>query len=174
MKSIVCLNFLLIVSGIAALAQPSVRDSIESVVESEYSRDNTRFELEVLNKLVTHYYDTDPKTSLQYANQLAELAESRAAMEYLTYAYNNKGMAHGVLGEDSLAIAAYQRSLHLARAEGLRLQEGMTLRNLAIVHTNRGAYDKALELDEEALGIFEEFGDAKFRYSAHNGLGVTY
>jgi tetratricopeptide (TPR) repeat protein len=106
--------------------------------------------------------------------QLCEKMAVKATPEVEIVCQNGIGIAYDCLADYRRAIAAYKKSLSLAREIGDRHKEGNTLVNMGIAHSNLGEYQQAIELYQQQLEIARAIGDRRGEGLALGNLGGAY
>ena len=106
--------------------------------------------------------------------QLCEQMAVKATPEVEIVCQNGIGIAYDCLADYRRAIAAYKKSLNLAREIGDRHKEGKSLVNMGIAYSNLGEYQQAIELYQQQLEIAREIGDRRGEGLALGNLGGAY
>lgn len=166
-----CLLVLLAGSSIAS-AQESRLDTLIRALKNHPDQDTVR--LNLLNDLSFAYYAVDPQEGIEQSGQAIALARQLNSLPHLATAYRNKGTNHWAIGEDSLAMKAFEAALEILNKTGNRLDQAKTLNNLALNYYNLSDFRKALESHESALSIFTELQHNRGIVNSYSNMGVVY
>ena len=85
-----------------------------------------------------------------------------------------KGQVHLSKGEETKAIARFEKSLSLAMESGFKTGVAHNLNEMAIIHTSRGEYFKARKELSRAIGIYKEVNLEPEVSKSLNNMAVTY
>lgn len=158
--------------SVCSARQNTAIDSLERELANHASDDEDK--LDLLNKLSTAYSVVDPEKGLQYAEQLIELGNRLRHFSGMAEGYSAKARSLSVLGKDSLAIAAYEKSRSIYMEHGEPNGAAVGNYNLGILYNNAGRYREALAIYEEVFEAFKQTGRKDHILGALNSLGVTY
>ena len=126
--------------------------------------------------LVLSHYDEAEKTAnyaLGLADQFAEFlpqladdvrARAERTLGWVSYTRHPEGIE---------SLAHYRRALAFARRAGLRMIENAVLSNMATALTERGDFEQALQIYQEALKGCEALGDLYATAAILHNLGQT-
>lgn len=155
MKWIVTLLFILTL-GFFGSAQsiPRVLDSLSVILKNHVKEDTVQ--LHLLNEIAFAYHAISPVKGLQAAEQAILLAKKLNNQSGLATAYSRKGTNHWALGQDSLAMKAFDLSLTYHKASGNMLDYAKVLNNKGLEHYKMGNYVAAIRDHEEAAEWFEK------------------
>ena len=112
--------------------------------------------------------------AVDLATQAGDEARRAGLAERVAEAYLWAGKALTWDERDDEARARLDTALQLSRQEGRRALAAETLRYLAMLASNRGAYGESLELGKAARAEFAADGDLEAESMALAQLGVTY
>lgn len=148
-----------------------VVDSLVSVLQS--SRDEQQLMDANLN-LSYEYFDTNYQQSLLYANEAYHLAEKLGDSTRMVRAGRLQGQMLRRLNQLQESIDVLEKVLGIARRNALIDERKKILNGLAVVHTLRAEYDKALEYNFESLVIRQQEGDKAQISITLNNIGLVY
>ncbi len=158
-------------------AQSKKADSLKNILRGTL-HDTTR--CDVLNRLSSIVYASNPDTSLELARQALDLSEKIDYLKGVASANNNIGIGHYVKGNYKLAIDFNFKSLELFE-NGLRdgkinsadakLGMGDAYNNIGNIYYRQGDASTALENYTKSLKIWFETGNKKGIASASNNIG---
>jgi tetratricopeptide (TPR) repeat protein len=114
----------------------------------------------------------DYRREVQAAERAREKGVARGASVLVARALGIQGVALGLLGDPSGAMAAYDeaRKLYLAAGDERGLAD--TLSGIAIRLKAQGELDKAKRTDEQVLSIYRRLGNQRGAALTSNGLGT--
>ena len=85
-----------------------------------------------------------------------------------------KGQYLASKGDVDKAIINFNKSIAMARGAGYMAGVAHNLNELAIIHTNRGEYEKARELIAEMIEIYKDLNMAPEVSKSLNNMAATY
>lgn len=171
MTNRISLLIFLAIAGGNCFAQQMATDSLQSLLVRHPSADTIR--LNLLNELAFEYSFTNPEKGLETAGKAIVLAEKLNNSPCLARARSRKGMNLAALGQDSLALLSYRKSLELYQELGRRSDAGRILHNIGLVYFGRSEYSKAIEAHRNARNIFKETGEINREGHSANSIGVN-
>ncbi len=145
-------------------------DSLTSLTTSTV--DSVRFNAYTF--LSWNLKETDGKLALKYANQLLEEATAAKNSKWIVRALSDIGNVHLFKGEVSKALEYAEKALVIARKEGNKKDIAGALVNLASIKSHANQYITTLELQLEALKIYEELKKNYYIVFTCNSIGATY
>lgn len=173
MPHVFFLFIILLTSGFCKAQQiQQTVDSLNALLNKHQSVDTVR--LNLLHELSYWYYSVDPAKGVKKAEEAIQLATHLKHTKGLAIAYSRKGINHWARGEDSLAMAASNRSLLLYKEAGNWLSYAKGLNNRALNHYNLGDYIAAIQDHEEAMSIFLRFKDDNGIQHSYMNMGVVF
>jgi len=162
----------LLFSALNVHAQQKELDSLLHALQLHRDEDTARLALFI--EASYDYSFTDPRKGLATADSAAKLAEKLQERSSLASAYNYKALNYSALGEDSLALAEYNRGIALRKE--LKDSAGLArmYHNAGISYFNLSDYTQALAYQEEALAIFDRLSHDRGIAATNNSIGVIY
>lgn len=93
--------------------------------------------------------------------------------DFLTEAYNNRAMANSYNGNNSESLLWFTKSLEIFRSQNDSLPISNLLGNIAIVYTDMGMYEEALEHEFQSLRIRERLSHPKV-FNNYSEISIIY
>jgi len=157
----------------SCFAQQPNLDSLWGVWEDKSQPDTNR--LDAMKRIAWYgYIYTAPDSSIYFAQQLLELAESIEHRKFVADALNIQGSAYRLLGEFDKAIEYHQRSFDIMEEIDDKSGMAAAVNNIGIVHVMQGDRNKALDYFKQNLAIREKIGDKRGIAGASNNIGNLY
>lgn len=157
--------------ALSGIAQIALTDSLSKQLKPNISDEQRLF---LLMELSVAHLELHTDSALYYAELAVELAESKESDLNLMQALRYKGDAIAATGDDSLAIAVYNRALQI-KAKGDDITRGYIHRQLGVAHYHLANYDdafnelisaleffKADSLSEDRAGVLNNIGNVKY------------
>lgn len=162
-----CLTFW---SGHFVWSQSTI-DSLSLALEQA---DDTESEIELCLLLAKEWMIKNPDSAAPFAERALTLSNATKNSEFRIESLNLKG---NILQRQSMAdeaMAVYEEAT--AEAEAIDYKKGLAklYNNLALIHTERGDYAKALEGFTEATRFEEELGNTEGIAQGLNNIGVVF
>jgi two-component system, sensor histidine kinase and response regulator len=152
MRYIFCL--LLCLVGIPALAQRSKVDSLLQELHLHQQDDSLRVNL--LVELAYRYYQSQPDSTLYFANLGLTLAQQLAYLPGEGRALNRIAVGHSVKGNLSLALQYYQKAQTIAERTGDQGATSSILNNIGYIHRLQKQYEESFKYTLAAYQISEK------------------
>ncbi len=115
-----------------------------------------------------------PEKAIDHLVLALRLLESADRVRERAIALALLGQARALAGRSRAEVLeAYERALHLQRQIGDRLEQAITMHNLACFHNQLGERRNARRAFHAALVTFRELGDTNSEATALNNLGMT-
>jgi signal transduction histidine kinase/Tfp pilus assembly protein PilF len=147
--------------------------SIDSLKNLIHQREGMR-KVQLLNDLSREYWQIAPDTSLKYAQQALEVAETLKHEESISDAYNRIGNAYYFLNNKERALDYYQRSLQIREKLGDPERLNQIYNNLGVYYILSSRQEKALEYYKKALEVSKQAGIEKDIASSIRSLAGYY
>ncbi len=162
---------------VASLAQAQKLDSLKAVLnQSKNDIDRAA----ALNAFAAEYCQTNPKLTLQYADQAMSLARKIKYAQAQGDAYLNKGNAYVVLGNYPEALSNFADAQavfeNASDASDKEIKAGLARAygSIGIVFSEQSNYAKALQYHLKAVRIYESLGDLDRSARIYNNIGIVY
>ena len=152
------------------MAQQKKIDSLNLILKNHTALDSVK--LDILNSLAFHYDAVDAKKGLIVADQAIDLANKLNYKEQLARAYINKANNYISVGEDSLALKLFYKSISIFESKNNLDGNASALYGIARIYQNWSDYDKAITSYYKAYYIFESKGDTISMAKMLNGVGI--
>lgn len=118
--------------------------------------------------------ETDKTLAFKYANQLLDEATAAKNAKWIVRALSDICGIHLFKGEIKKALEYAEKALIIARKEGNKKDLAGALVNLASVQSHNNQFANALELQLEALKIYDELKKNYYIVFTCNSIGATY
>ncbi len=161
--------WLLLLAG--ARAQNKL-DSLYKALREHPGPDTLR--LQLLNAAAFALYNVNPDSGVILSGEAVILSQRLGNKMQLAVSYRNKGLNYYAMGNDSLALQAYDQSLQLERSIGNPKGVGKTLHAIGLVYNSKSDYDKAIDYHSQAMAIFSRLKDENSIANSANSLGTNY
>ncbi len=116
----------------------------------------------------------NPKLGLQYLTEAAAFAEKIQDTALLINAYTYIANNYYYAKEYTRALKIYEKIKEYCASYGSRNTYAGTLGNMGNVYADMGDLEKAMELQLEAVMIFNEIGDRQGLTICYNAIGMDY
>ncbi|MBA3971708.1 MAG: tetratricopeptide repeat protein, partial [Bacteroidetes bacterium] len=111
---------------------------------------------------------------MKYLTQAAETAERLKDTSMLINAYTFIANNYYYKRDYPAALKMYEKIKDFCRTHGSKNTYAGTLGNLGNVYADMGQLEKAMELQQEAVRIFEEIGDKQGLTICYSAIGIDY
>jgi signal transduction histidine kinase len=145
-------------------------DSLKSILQTQGPAD----QYETLIELTKEYADKDNKQSLEYIDQAYNIAFTLGDTVMIVRSGRLKGQILRRMDRLDEAMAIFDELLPIAKRNNLEQHYKLMLNSLAIAHTDRGEYHKALECHFQSLQIREREGDKGEISITLDNIGLVY
>ncbi|MBI3135407.1 MAG: tetratricopeptide repeat protein [Bacteroidetes bacterium] len=151
-------------------------DALKSLQESlqiaEYFKDSTK-QGNCLNNIgmIYKHMDMTDKALEYYDRSLQFTGEDHYSLA--TY-YNNAGICYLDMGNDSMALECYAKSIVHADSCNDNVGKGNTLANIALVYMRDSLYQEALTYLQQAIENYDKVGEQSGLAFAIKNIGVCY
>jgi len=170
MKAIKVILFLLLLSGNLFSQDKRYIDSLTTLTTSNV--DSVRFNAYTF--LAWNLKETDKTLAFKYANALLDEATAAKNTKWIVRALSDLCSIHLFKGEIKKAHEYAEKALDIARKEGNKKDIAGALINLSSVKSHDNQFANALELQLEALKIYEELKKDYYVVFTCNSIGATY
>lgn len=154
--------------------QKQYSQSIESLKESleKVTEDTTR--INILNRLTSSYFYTNPKEGIPYGERALKLATKLNWKKGIALAYNNLGVCQWVLTDYNKAIHYFD--LSLSKYEELNNQTGISeaYNNLGLVYVEIKKHNQAFKYFYKAFEINKKTGNKISMVYNLNNIASAY
>ncbi|MFY9553471.1 MAG: tetratricopeptide repeat protein, partial [Blastocatellia bacterium] len=116
----------------------------------------------------------EPTKAIDYFSRALSLWTSEASFAGQAEALTNLGLTYGDSGSVDRAKQLLQRALEAARAAADVRKEARISLAIALVHTAKAEWQRALDLFQRTISLLRQFGDRVTLPVALNGLGSLY
>jgi CHAT domain-containing protein/Tfp pilus assembly protein PilF len=115
----------------------------------------------VLNQIGFSYSQMgEPKTALKYYEQALEIQQTRQdLLPAQANTLKNIGSVHYQLGKHNEALDYLNKARNIQQAQGLFVDEGLTVQTIGDIYVSQGDYQKALEFHKQARILFQRGGN---------------
>ncbi len=144
-------------------------------LKAELSRSNESNRFDVLWELAYELFDVDNPRALIYAKQAHDYAvnETGDSLE-IVKSGRILGQILRRVGDVDESIQILESVLETSKRKNFERETKLILNSLAIAHTFKAEYDKALEFNFQSLVIREREGDKKQISISLNNIGLVY
>ncbi|MEZ4772924.1 MAG: sensor histidine kinase [Bacteroidia bacterium] len=163
-----CFVFLLSLSITSLQAQP---DSLIAALRT--AKDDTS-QLRLLGDITWSFYGSDREQALKYADEAVVIAERVADRRWLAQAYSDRGAMYMVFGNNEQALTDYQKTLDIRIQLGLLEKAAATRTNIATIRFRRGEIQEAIDLQLQAIRVFEAKNQAIPLCQSYGNLANYY
>jgi len=146
-------------------------DSLLSVMASPLPEKEL---LKVKVDLAWQYLDYNNEEALKYTSDALLLASDLGDSSQLVKAARIKGVVLRRFGRLQESVDIFGRVIAVAKRNGYEDEYKKIINGLAITHTFKAEYDKALEYNLQSLVICEEEGDIALMSVTLNNIGLVY
>ncbi|MFC4267414.1 adenylate/guanylate cyclase domain-containing protein [Polaribacter marinivivus] len=159
----ICVGFFFISLTIFAQQLPSSIDKLEILYESKKFIDTN--ELIILNSLSRD--SNDPQKKLKYSQLLIELATQKDSTHYLFDAFMQKGNAHRLKSDLSLALKSFLKASELAKGNS-ESEEMLALSSITIadVYSVMGNHDNSVNYYKQGIAKLREIKSDSFKLAS--------
>lgn len=165
------ISFICCLFTLNSYGQDHVIDSLEKQLKVLVKNDTNKINLYL--QLASAYSDSNPNKCISYASQAITLAE-KFNQHKIFIAFKQKADGYSQLGQDSLAVLFYNKSIASAKKAENKKWQGMALNNLANLYNEQSHYKKSLDTRLEALHLFEALADQQRISIIMSNIGSTY
>lgn len=116
----------------------------------------------------------NPKLGSEYLAKAAAVAEEIQDTSLLISSYTYIANNHYYNKEYILALKMYEKIKMYCESHGSRNTYAGTLGNMGNVYADMGDLEKAMELQQEAVRIFDEIGDKQGLTICYSAIGIDY
>ncbi|MDX2250521.1 MAG: histidine kinase [Bacteroidia bacterium] len=141
--------FLLSLPLVSLYAQP---DSLVAALRT--AKDDTS-RLRLLGDITWSFYGSDREQALKYADEAVSVAQRVADPRWLAQAYSDRGAMYMVFGDNQQALTEYEQALAIRDRMGLADKAAATRTNIAAIRFRRGEIQEAIDLQLQAIRVFE-------------------
>ncbi len=173
MKLGVAVLIFLSVSVCEGWAQEQVKSGTDSLLHAlTQAKDTAR--VEILHRLVRHYWRNEPDSVIHYAQEMLALSQSLRYSLGMAHAYNAISYVHERRADFPKAMESRLRALELY--ETLKDKNGIAwcYHSLGNINDYQGKYDLAIDYHLKALKIREEIQDQKGVLWSLNRIGDCF
>ncbi|MFD1142857.1 tetratricopeptide repeat protein [Larkinella insperata] len=159
--------------GLCAVAQPSKRDSLETLLRKA-GPDTNRVRL--LNDAAAIYWSSDPERLKRYAEEAMKLSRQLDFNVGIGRSYVSLGIYHWTKGKYREAIESAKTGLpYLEKGKNNRAIAG-THHNIGMNYAALGDFPQAIDYYYKALKVYEKMGDGTQADLAgtYNAIGVIF
>ena len=159
----ICLGFFFISFNVFSQKLPKSVDDLETLYLSKKYEINN--ELKILNKLSRD--SNDPQKKLKYSELLIDIATKKDSTKYLFDAYMQKGNAHRLKSDLSLALKSFLKASELAQGNS-ESEEMLALSNITIadVYSVMGNHDNSVTYYKEGIEKLREIKSDSFKLAS--------
>lgn len=147
-------------------------DSLLKKLEQQQLPDTAK--VNILIKVSSIYYGTNPKKMFDYAQKASSLAEKAAYDVGLAQAYRQLGIAEYTLGNFEGSEKSFANSLRINQKINNKKGIAACLSNLGSVNMVRNNYPLALDYYQKAVRIADELNDQLSKGISYGNMGVIY
>lgn len=148
-------------------------DSLWNIWQNAKMPDTVR--LEAIKKYSwDKYMFTNPDSAIVIAKIQLKYAELKGDKKYMSSAFNSIGVANYFLGNQNLAIEAYDKAYILSKEAGYINGMSTNLCNKALIYSDQSNYQPAIETYFKAIKIFEETNDSLKLGQIYNNMAIIY
>lgn len=150
------------------------QDPIDSLLQELRGSQSVEQQIELNLLLAKEWIIRSPDSSLPYAQRAYNLSERQNNPELKIEALNIQGNILQRQSKAEAALELYQQAI--AEAENLNYKKGLAklYNNVALIHTERGDYPKALSGFTEATRYEEEIDNQEGIAQGLNNIGVVF
>ena len=165
------LRHLLILFIFSTIAKVNAQDSLQNLLTTSLP-DTAR--IDVLSELSTLYRGINLDSSISYAVQASELAQTIGDRERYAYRLKDIGIGYYYKGDFVKVLDYWNQSL--ASFEEIDHLKGISnlLGNIGAVYNSTGDYPKAIDYHLKSLRIAEKNSDDLRRATALQNIGAVY
>ncbi len=168
-KMIVFIGFLML--GHICKAQQKELDSLLLRLKNYAIDDTTK--LNLLLDISFDYATIDPVKGIETADAVITLAGKLNSATFIAKGYSQKGMNYLYLGEESLALKMYEKSLQLFQQLKDTKGTAISLYRLGELYFRRGEYFTAQQYLQKSIPLFEKADKEKLP-NVLNARGAIY
>jgi adenylate cyclase len=148
-------------------------DSLWSIWSDTSQVDTAR--LEALHRIIREgYVYEQPDSALHYARMKYAFAASRGLNKQMASALNDQGLAFMGMGNHSLALDHYKKSLSIRTAIDDKNGISGSLNNIGLIYHELGEYERALHFYHRSMTMFEEIGSQQGMTNSQNNIGLIH
>ncbi|SIS99007.1 Tetratricopeptide repeat-containing protein [Zobellia uliginosa] len=166
------LTVLLMLSLFGVRAQRPKIDSLSLLLKGHLKQDTLR--LNILNELAYTYYSVDPAVGVLRSTEALELGRKLNSQAGIATAYAYRGHNYSALGEDSLALASYDKAMEVRRDMGDLQGLARLIYNKGLVYFNESDYARANDNNRRAYEVFEKAKDSFLMAKMLNSIGINH
>ncbi len=173
MKFGVAVLILLSASVCEGWAQEQVKSRTDSLLHAlTLAKDTAR--VEILHRLVRHYWRNEPDSVIHYAQEMLSLSQSLRYTPGMAHAYNAISYVYERRADFPKAMESRLRALELY--EALKDKNGIAwcYHSLGNINDYQGKYDLAIDYHLKALKLREEIQDQKGVLWSLNRIGDCF
>ncbi|HEA29772.1 MAG TPA: tetratricopeptide repeat protein [Leeuwenhoekiella sp.] len=152
-------------------AQVKKIDSLKNLLRTHDQKDSIF--LDLLNEIAWYQCFNNAHKGLKTADQAIKLAQKLHDNGRLVTAYSRKAINLNTLGQDSLALAYYDRVITIHKKNGDSIRVARTVFNKGIVYFNRSDYLHSTAHYQRALSIFKTEQDTLLMAKVYNSIGIN-
>lgn len=116
----------------------------------------------------------NPKLGSEYLAKAAAVAEEIQDTSLLINSYTYIANNHYYNKEYTLALKMYEKVKDYCKSHGSKNTYAGTLGNMGNVYADMGDLERAMELQQEAVRIFDEIGDKQGLTICYSAIGIDY
>lgn len=148
-------------------------DSLLHVYTNSKLHDTLR--LEALKFLSSNLVGNNPDSAILLSRIQIDMAKRLNREVYVSYGYNTLGTAQKNKGENAEALKSYQNALENSKAINHLPTIGNSYNNIASVYWKFGDFDRALEINFEAVNTYKKLKNTdEFLIRTYNNIGIIY
>ncbi|MDO6810195.1 tetratricopeptide repeat protein [Zobellia galactanivorans] len=166
------LTVLLLLSLFGVHAQRPKIDSLSLLLKGHLKQDTLR--LNILNELAYTYYSVDPAAGIARSTEAIELGHKLQNHPGIATAYAYQGHNYSALGQDSLALASYDKAMEVRRRMGDLQGLARLIYNKGLVYFNESDYARANDNNRRAYEVFEKAKDSFLMAKMLNSIGINH
>lgn len=158
-------------------AQNFSQETVDSMKQMIATTDNDSLKVACYTKICGEFYFYDNDSILHYASKIADLAEKNNNKDYLATSDTEIGTAYWEKAQYDKAIFHYTRGLEYRKEEQDKSNDLIIADlsyNLGLCYTDKGDYQNALELFNEAIDYYDRSKNYQWKAHTSNAIGDIY
>ncbi|WP_276165879.1 tetratricopeptide repeat-containing sensor histidine kinase [Zobellia alginiliquefaciens] len=166
------LTLLLLLSVYGLSAQRAKIDSLNYLLKKAPKQDSVR--LNILNELAYTYYSIDPRQGVELSKNAVKLGFKLKNNKAVATSYAYQGHNYSALGEDSLALDAYDKAMKIREENNDQIGAARLIYNKGLVYFNESDYARANDNNRKAYKVFEQAKDSFLMAKMLNSIGINH